>query len=82
MIRLALKVQKNCFTRNDNETRVLINQDNGEICITGMAEDSFWDRKLYSKLKRDSAAKKSRQQTHEEEKIKKLFLCNKIPPNF
>lgn len=47
-----------------------------------MAEDSFWDRKLYSELKRDRAAKKNRQQTHEEEKIKKLFLCKKIPPNF
>ena len=37
-----------CFTRNGEGTRVLINWDNGERCITGMTEDPFWDRKLYN----------------------------------
>ena len=48
-----------CFTRNDDGTRVLINWDNGERCITGMADDPFWNRKLYNKLKRSRVAKKA-----------------------
>ena len=47
-----------CFTRKDDRTRVLINWDNGERCITRMTEDPFWDRKLYNEIKRNRVAKK------------------------
>ena len=30
-----------CLTRNDNETHVFINGDDGERCMTGMTEDCF-----------------------------------------
>ena len=72
-----------CFTRNENGTRILIKRDNAERHITGMTEDSFWDRKLYSELKRDRLAKKADGEHIKRQKSKKyIFLCNKTAPNF
>ena len=62
------KLSHTCFTRNDDKTRVLIDWDNGERCITGGTKDSFWDRKLCNELKRNRKSKKLAQKNLKKEK--------------
>ena len=49
-----------CFTRNDDGTRVLVDLDKGEECVSGMTEERFWDKKLYDVLKRGRTAEKQK----------------------
>ena len=52
------KLYHTCFTRNDDRTRVLVDLDKGEKCISRMTEERFKDNKLYDKLKRARTAEK------------------------
>ena len=60
-----------CFTRNNDGTHVLVEIDTGELCITGMTEDTFWDRKVYNELKRTRVAKKGEFKHEKRQKSKK-----------
>ena len=40
------KLYHTCFTRKKDGTRVFIDWDNDERCITGGTNDTFWDKKV------------------------------------
>ena len=51
-------IYHNCYQRNNDGTRVMIDWENSEQCLTGGTSDPFWARKLHNKLTRNRKSKK------------------------
>ena len=83
---LETGIYHTCFTRNNDETRVLIGRDNDEQFVIGGTNDPFWDRKLYYELKRSRKSKKVgneklRQSFAKRKKTLALFHCKYVVLN-